>query len=1092
MKIIAMHVEGFGVWRDQTFQLQQPVTVFYGSNEVGKSTLIGFIRAILFGFANRSNLVDRYEPLRGGTHGGSLTLLNDDGQQILVERFINPSSAKRSSAGNVKVTLPDGSVGGEERLQKLLGGLSADLFRNLFAFGLTELQEMRTLQSTELSSYLYSTGLGIRGTTIIEAEKKLHILSDQLYKPRGKNQDINVTLKSLEDVERNLRRSKERSTEYELAIEHKRNIEIQIQEIEINKNKLREQSTLMQQAFKARESWLRFKQVDELWNATSAQSDISEDVKERLDAILLDIERVTEQKEKQQFELQQKQDQRRQITIDERVLQSQNQLERLLDQLSGYEEQKRICVELQGELDQIHIDLDKNASQLDHLWPLDRLRTFPLSITMREQIQQFKRQFDDVQQTMTSQSAEFDSLQKQLKRFQDQADQQKEVFQRSQLESQHLVASWGNQQFETELDPRRSIQKISREYEQWKRLHLESTNMKQRIEDLQRNAQWQAMVGVPNQQVTGSRSTRFLIVLTVAFAAVVMWFAWQKDWTNAGLFGLIGILLIIGYLITTRRSHTTKDVPSNDNRHLMPIGNRSNHTIDSEIREAFTQFDGKEKRKREFEQQVTQLVQPFITNQLIASHITPQHRWTWVEVQHWLDTSLEDAIRDADRWQEKHTDVQLKRQTLDETQLTIYSLNQQLQELKENIDQSHKNKDAIEKSWMAWLNTFGFQEQLSPEGATQSMQLIEQIQHTLRQQDRQANKKSIATAQIENFQQEVTRLLHLEPQEDIHFALKNWKVQAQEQLSLQQKIVQLDEQIHLAQDEIIFILEREGHAQAKLAQLCEEHHVQSADELRNKYQQYISRKTLEEEKRQLLQYIELIVGTHQIPQLEQWVSQLGEEAWRQQVEQLVQQVNDTEQKENQLRETWGRLSSELDSLEQGVEHAMQLQHSEQLKSELNHQVEKYMTVSLAQSLIRRAKEQYEKERQPAVLQRASGYFQQMTNRKYSQILAPLDEQKLVAMNQHGQATDATHLSRGAKEQLYLAMRFSIAEAFHGRANLPLVLDDILVNFDKTRMIDSLQVLQQLSQTNQVLFFTCHAHMVTHFAQHIPDAQIIEL
>jgi len=52
MKIENIHVDGFGVWNDKTWGPLDPgLNVFHGPNETGKSTLMGFIRAMLFGFA---------------------------------------------------------------------------------------------------------------------------------------------------------------------------------------------------------------------------------------------------------------------------------------------------------------------------------------------------------------------------------------------------------------------------------------------------------------------------------------------------------------------------------------------------------------------------------------------------------------------------------------------------------------------------------------------------------------------------------------------------------------------------------------------------------------------------------------------------------------------------------------------------------------------------------------------------------------------------------------------------------------------------------------------------------------------------------
>src|SRR6185436_16715220 len=74
MKVESLHIDGFGVWNDKTWGPLAPgLNVFHGPNETGKSTLMAFVRAILFGF-DRRGTPRRYEPLNGGTHGGWLDL----------------------------------------------------------------------------------------------------------------------------------------------------------------------------------------------------------------------------------------------------------------------------------------------------------------------------------------------------------------------------------------------------------------------------------------------------------------------------------------------------------------------------------------------------------------------------------------------------------------------------------------------------------------------------------------------------------------------------------------------------------------------------------------------------------------------------------------------------------------------------------------------------------------------------------------------------------------------------------------------------------------------------------------------------------
>ncbi|MFM7115962.1 MAG: ATP-binding protein, partial [Planctomycetota bacterium] len=52
MRISDLQVDGFGVWKGLSVDRLSPdITVFYGQNEAGKTTLMQFVRSMLFGFA---------------------------------------------------------------------------------------------------------------------------------------------------------------------------------------------------------------------------------------------------------------------------------------------------------------------------------------------------------------------------------------------------------------------------------------------------------------------------------------------------------------------------------------------------------------------------------------------------------------------------------------------------------------------------------------------------------------------------------------------------------------------------------------------------------------------------------------------------------------------------------------------------------------------------------------------------------------------------------------------------------------------------------------------------------------------------------
>ena len=88
MKIESLHIDGFGVWSDKTWEPLAPgLNVFHGPNETGKSTLMAFIRSVLFGLDRRGQ-TRRYEPLNGGTHGGWLDVRVGDDSAAIGDRRV--------------------------------------------------------------------------------------------------------------------------------------------------------------------------------------------------------------------------------------------------------------------------------------------------------------------------------------------------------------------------------------------------------------------------------------------------------------------------------------------------------------------------------------------------------------------------------------------------------------------------------------------------------------------------------------------------------------------------------------------------------------------------------------------------------------------------------------------------------------------------------------------------------------------------------------------------------------------------------------------------------------------------------------------
>jgi len=190
-----IHVEGFGIWRDLTVdELSPGLNVFLAPNEGGKSTLMAFVRAVLFGFKRRSD-PQRYEPLRGGRHGGFLDITTEE-REYRIER-----KHDGTSRGEVVVTGPDGSTFPAAKLDSLLRSTTETLYENVFAFGLDELQRIDTLQNDDVAGHIYSAGMGAGAMSPVVFRQQLQENIDGLFRPRGRKQPISELLARIEEDE---------------------------------------------------------------------------------------------------------------------------------------------------------------------------------------------------------------------------------------------------------------------------------------------------------------------------------------------------------------------------------------------------------------------------------------------------------------------------------------------------------------------------------------------------------------------------------------------------------------------------------------------------------------------------------------------------------------------------------------------------------------------------------------------------------------------------------------------------------------------------------------------------------------------------
>ncbi len=146
-------------------------------------------------------------------------------------------------------------------------------------------------------------------------------------------------------------------------------------------------------------------------------------------------------------------------------------------------------------------------------------------------------------------------------------------------------------------------------------------------------------------------------------------------------------------------------------------------------------------------------------------------------------------------------------------------------------------------------------------------------------------------------------------------------------------------------------------------------------------------------------------------------------------------------------------------------------------------------------LLERAETRFRTEHQPDLIRRAESHLRLITGGRYDRILLGTGEEvrrfQLHADHLPHSFPVEPPLSTGTREQVYFALRLAIVDHLDASGEpLPLLLDEILVNWDPERRARGLDVLSEVSDTRQVFIFTCHPHIAWEVSER--GGRVIEL
>ena len=203
-----------------------------------------------------------------------------------------------------------------------------------------------------------------------------------------------------------------------------------------------------------------------------------------------------------------------------------------------------------------------------------------------------------------------------------------------------------------------------------------------------------------------------------------------------------------------------------------------------------------------------------------------------------------------------------------------------------------------------------------------------------------------------------------------------------------------------------------------------------------------------------------------------------------------------------------RIEKHIQTLKGQVEAESSYVYEESLDNEAGYRMKKteraikdsyneWLEYAFAREVLERAKKHYEETSQPQIVQIASAFFNKITDNAWQGIKVSLEDRSVNVLDENGKLLQAEMLSQGAKEQLYLSLRLAhIKNRSLTKRPLPILMDDILVNFDEKRVKNTTEVLklmvqetQGMQNTQQILFYTCHERTAQILQNSIPNTKI---
>lgn len=413
-----------------------------------------------------------------------------------------------------------------------------------------------------------------------------------------------------------------------------------------------------------------------------------------------------------------------------------------------------------------------------------------------------------------------------------------------------------------------------------------------------------------------------------------------------------------------------------------------------------------------------------------------------------------------------------------------------LKEAEERLAAICSEKQRIITAYRAYLETsLGLEASLSPASALEIIDRVEQLRADIHTRDKYRRRLADKKEFLDIFKGKANGLArHLPPgtagvdngrdttvlASQIIAASRKAADCHQEKSALEKKISETREAVEAAEQELRYV--RSG-----IDQLLSAVAAGDRDEFKKKYRQSQRRRQAADQRARALQTMDQIAGRGTADQVLKYLDETDKQELEGQRAQAEQTLTELTRHRDELNRQISALVTERNQFRTTSDLAAVMTEAATTREQLEQARQEWLAAGAARRVLEDVKKQYEQDKQPAVIRNSSAFFEEITEGRYPRIHVSLEDRDVLVFDRRESPKKIEQLSRGTREQLLISLRLGFIEEFEKTAEpLPLVLDEVLVNFDRDRAGRAARLFHRFARERQVLLFTCHDRLTRLF------------